>query len=66
MVAKWTRKNPIQAHLINLAISLIVMGTVFAIFIARYGKKIDEAHDYSRWTYERVMEVTKSDTTNNE
>ncbi len=66
MVAKWTRRNPIQAHLINVLITTIIMGTALAILVARYGKKIDEAHDYSRWTYERLIEITKSDTTNNE
>jgi len=66
MVAKWTRNNPIQAHLINMLIVILIMGTILVILIARYGKKIDDAYDYSRWTYERLIEITKSDTINNE
>ncbi len=67
MVAKWTKNNPIEAHLITMLITMIIMGVVLVILISRYGNKIDEAHDYSRWTYESILEIKESkDTTSNE
>lgn len=67
MVAKWTRRHPIEAHLITIISLLIVMGVLVVIFIHRYGDRIDKALIYSRGTYERVIELTESkDTIQNE
>ena len=57
---KWTKKNPFGAHLLNLAITVLIVLTVSIYFMKRYGVKIEQVYKDTRQI--RIMLESVNDT----
>lgn len=59
-MADWLRDNPIGAYLLNVLTTILIVSSIAAIGVKRYGEKIDETNDNTKTIMNTVVNLPDS------